>query len=170
MRFGSASDTREVTIARDNTIAKSAHQLVDGLSGGMLSILREAVQSYGGTRASQSATSLAYYGMLSLFPLLLPLLAIASFFLERSGKPFSLNSQLDQCSQYIIRYATGRAYAGSRGLPFLQRSAEKLASSSAKGQAVSEEVGSLWLGPQVTCVLNCPCPWSGRSSQEAGLH
>jgi membrane protein len=54
----------------------------DELSGGALSILKDAIQQFGDTRASQAAAGMAYYALFSLFPLLLFLVAAGSFILE----------------------------------------------------------------------------------------
>jgi membrane protein len=47
-------------------------------SGGTLAIVRDAVESYGETKASQAAAGLAYYVFFSLFPLMLVLVAAAT--------------------------------------------------------------------------------------------
>jgi membrane protein len=54
----------------------------DGLSGGVLSILKDAIQRFGEARASQAAAGMAYYALFSLFPLLLFLVAAGSFVLD----------------------------------------------------------------------------------------
>jgi membrane protein len=54
----------------------------DGLSGGVLSILKGAIQRFGEARASQAAAGMAYYALFSLFPLLLFLVAAGSFVLD----------------------------------------------------------------------------------------
>jgi len=47
-----------------------------------LKILKQALTTFSGTRASQAAASLAYYAIFSLFPLLLLLVAGGSYFLN----------------------------------------------------------------------------------------
>jgi len=47
-----------------------------------LKILKQAITTFSGTRASQAAASLAYYAIFSLFPLLLLLVAGGSYFLN----------------------------------------------------------------------------------------
>lgn len=54
----------------------------DDLSGGALSILQEAFDSFGEAQAAHVAAALAYYTMFSLFPLLLALIAAGSFCVE----------------------------------------------------------------------------------------
>lgn len=51
-------------------------------SGGRLDILKKTLETFGETRASQAAASLAYYAFFSLFPLLLVLVAGGSYFLN----------------------------------------------------------------------------------------
>ena len=51
-------------------------------SGGRLDILKNALESFADTRASQAAAGLAYYAFFSLFPLLLVLIAGGSYFLN----------------------------------------------------------------------------------------
>ncbi|MGB7875757.1 MAG: YihY/virulence factor BrkB family protein [Anaerolineales bacterium] len=55
---------------------------VNQVSRGRLDILKNALGTFGDTRASQSAASLAYYAFFSLFPLLLVLISGGSYFLN----------------------------------------------------------------------------------------
>lgn len=55
---------------------------VNQVSGGRLEILKNALGTFGDTRAAQSAASLAYYAFFSLFPFLLVLIAGGSYFLN----------------------------------------------------------------------------------------
>lgn len=57
------------------------HRLDDG-SGGWLGVIKDAFERFGEMRASQAAAALAYYAFFSLFPLLLVLVGISSFFLK----------------------------------------------------------------------------------------
>ena len=52
------------------------------LSGGRLAILKNTLETFSKTRASQAAASLAYYTFFSLFPLLLVLIAGGSYLLN----------------------------------------------------------------------------------------
>jgi len=54
----------------------------DRVSGNRLDILKDAIETFTVTRASQAAASLAYYVIFSLFPLLLVLISAGSFFLD----------------------------------------------------------------------------------------
>jgi membrane protein len=73
-----------------------AYQWVDGLTGGGLGILRDAVECFGEAHAAHVAAGLAYYTVFSLFPLLLAMIAAGSFFLE---------GELVQ--QQVVRSVTG---------------------------------------------------------------
>jgi membrane protein len=52
------------------------------LSGNRLVIIRDALASFSEARGSQAAASLAYYAILSLFPLLLVVIVAASYFVD----------------------------------------------------------------------------------------
>jgi YihY family inner membrane protein len=51
-------------------------------SGGVLGIVRRTAEQVGDKRVSQAAASIAYYALFSLFPLLLFLIVIVSFFVD----------------------------------------------------------------------------------------
>ena len=63
--------------------AKTGYHRINSLSKGTLGILVRTVQSFSQENAAEAATSIAYYTLFSLFPLLVFLITIASFFLER---------------------------------------------------------------------------------------
>jgi len=52
------------------------------LTKGWIGILRAAIMSFSDARASEAAASIAYYTFFSIFPLLILLVALGSFFLE----------------------------------------------------------------------------------------
>lgn len=58
------------------------YQSINHFSGGRLAILRDALATFSNARASHSAAGLAYYAMFSLFPLMLALIALGSYFLD----------------------------------------------------------------------------------------
>ncbi|HEX6269773.1 MAG TPA: YhjD/YihY/BrkB family envelope integrity protein, partial [Anaerolineales bacterium] len=60
---------------------KELYQNINDLSGDRLNILKTALESFSETRAAESAASLAYYALFSLFPLLLLFIALGSYFL-----------------------------------------------------------------------------------------
>jgi membrane protein len=60
----------------------AVYRRVNGATGGALDILRDAFDHFGESKAPHVAAGLAYYSMFSLFPMLLALIAVGSFFLE----------------------------------------------------------------------------------------
>jgi len=74
---------------------KELYQNINHLSGDRLDILRNALDSFSETRAAESAASLAYYAMFSLFPLLLLFIAAGSYFLD-SAQMYETVTQLAQ--------------------------------------------------------------------------
>lgn len=62
---------------------KSLYQRADHVSGNRLDIVKDAIGTFTITRASQASAGLAYYVIFSLFPLLLLLISVGSFFLDR---------------------------------------------------------------------------------------
>jgi len=58
-------------------------QKLNQLSGGTLGIIRRAFDSFGKNRGPEAAASIAFFMLFSLFPLMLFLIAGASFLLER---------------------------------------------------------------------------------------
>lgn len=61
---------------------KAVYERANDLSGGSLDIMRNAVQRFSDARAPEAAASMAYYAVFSLFPLLLVLVGVGSFFLK----------------------------------------------------------------------------------------
>jgi membrane protein len=64
--------------------ARAGYRLANRISKGTIGILVRAVRTFVEENAAEAATSLAYYTLFSLFPLLVFLITIASFFLERN--------------------------------------------------------------------------------------
>jgi len=62
---------------------KSFYRRVNHFTGGVLDILRWAVQRFGTQRGSEAAASLAYYAFFSIFPMLLVFIVIGSFFIDQ---------------------------------------------------------------------------------------
>lgn len=58
------------------------YQNANRFSRGRLDVLRDALATFSNARASQSAASLAYYAIFSLFPLMLTFVVIGSYFLD----------------------------------------------------------------------------------------
>ena len=63
---------------QDQTQLQLLYAKANEWSGGTLRILRDALERFGETRATQAAASLAYYIFFSLFPLLLVLISLTS--------------------------------------------------------------------------------------------
>jgi len=57
---------------------------LDRLPGLIIRIVRDTFRSMAHARASEAAASIAYYGLFSLFPLVIIMIVIGSFFLQRS--------------------------------------------------------------------------------------
>jgi membrane protein len=62
--------------------ARTAYRRANQLSGGVLGILRETIESFANARGSEAAASMAYYTLFSLFPLLLAVVSAGSYFLD----------------------------------------------------------------------------------------
>ncbi|MFN2155251.1 MAG: YihY/virulence factor BrkB family protein [Anaerolineae bacterium] len=81
-------------------------QRANKASGGLLGILQQAFESFGGARGPQAAAAIAYFAMFSLFPLLLALVAGGSFFLQSQrafNQAVGLVSDVIPVSQTLIR-------------------------------------------------------------------
>ncbi len=62
----------------------SFYQQADDFTGGVLEIFRVAIQRFGQERGPEAAAALAYYAFFSIFPMLLAVIAVGSFFMDRS--------------------------------------------------------------------------------------
>jgi membrane protein len=74
---------------------KELYQNINHLSGDRLDILKNTLESFAETRAAESAASLAYYAIFSLFPLLLLFIAVGSYFMD-SAEMYKTVTQLTQ--------------------------------------------------------------------------
>jgi membrane protein len=63
--------------------AQATYRHANRLSGGVLGIIRDAIEGFTQARGSEAAASMAYYTLFSLFPLLLALVAAGSYLLDR---------------------------------------------------------------------------------------
>ena len=61
---------------------KEFYQTISISNDGKFSVLKNAFKTFSNSRAPQAAASLAYYAIFSLFPLLIILIAVSSFFLN----------------------------------------------------------------------------------------
>lgn len=63
---------------------KSFYFLLDDFTGGVPEILRVAFQRFALARGSEAAASLAYYAFFSIFPMLIVVIVVGSFFVDRN--------------------------------------------------------------------------------------
>ena len=62
---------------------KSTYHQADNMSGGVIGIIRNTIQRFTQERGAEAAASLAYYSFFSLFPLVLVIIVVGSFFVDR---------------------------------------------------------------------------------------
>jgi membrane protein len=72
----------EERIGKLKSTGRQFYNLLDRLSGGVLGILVEAVMGFTKSRGPEAAASITYFLLFSIFPLLLSIVAIGSYFLE----------------------------------------------------------------------------------------
>ena len=134
--------------ARLNTLVRRA----DELSGGTLSILQDAMERFGETRAPEAAAGMAYYALLSLFPLLLVLVAVSSFFLRQ-----------EQARQEVVLFIT-QAIPISEGL--ITRNIEQILELRGTVGLIGL-VGALWSATAIFSILarNVNLAWSKTESR-----
>lgn len=74
------------------------YQNANDFTGGVLEIFRVAIQRFGKERGPEAAAALAYYAFFSIFPMLLAVIAVGSYFMDRSV----VQSQLLNLLQGVI--------------------------------------------------------------------
>jgi YihY family inner membrane protein len=74
----------EKTLNKIKQFLQPIYFKADEFTGGVLEILRIAVKRFGEERGSEAAASLAYYAFFSIFPMILVLIVIGSFFVDRT--------------------------------------------------------------------------------------
>lgn len=62
---------------------KSTYHQADKFSGGVLGIIQNTIQRFTQERGAEAAASLAYYIFFSLFPMVLVIIVVGSFFVDR---------------------------------------------------------------------------------------
>lgn len=125
---------------------------VDRLSGGALSIIQDAMERFGDTRAPEAAAGMAYYALLSLFPLLLVLVSVGGFFLRQ-----------EQARQEVVFFIT-QAIPISENL--IARNIDQILE--LRGTVgVIGLVGALWSATAVFSILarNVNLAWSETESR-----
>jgi membrane protein len=96
----------ETAIASLQDRVEATFQRVNDLSGGRLSIVKDAVDSFNEARGSEAAAGMAYYAIFSLFPLSLTLVAIGSLVLDKQqimAQVISLVSQAFPVARGLIK-------------------------------------------------------------------
>jgi membrane protein len=131
---------------------KDAYKTADRLSGGLLGLLKDSFRRFGDARAPEAAASMAYYAFFSLFPLMLTLIALGSFFLER-----------EQASQQVVEFVV-------QGIPISRELIERNVKQvlDLRGTVgVVGLVGLLWSATGVFSVLahNVNRAWSEAESR-----
>lgn len=71
------------TITKIRKSLKSFYDRLNEMSGGVLDIIRSAIDRFSQERGSEAAASLAYYAFFSIFPMLLVIIVVGSFFVDR---------------------------------------------------------------------------------------
>jgi membrane protein len=130
----------------------SLAERADELSGGALSIVQDAMKRFGETRAPEAAAGMAYYALLSLFPLLLVLVAVSGFFLRQ-----------EQARQEVVSFIT-QAIPISEGL--ITRNIEQILRLRGTVGLVGL-VGALWSATAVFTILvrHVSLAWSNTESR-----
>ena len=72
------------TLIKIKQSLQKAYFKVDEITGGVPEILRIAVKRFGEERGPEAAASLAYYAFFSIFPMILVIIVIGSFFVDRN--------------------------------------------------------------------------------------
>lgn len=93
---------------------ETTYQQINATTGGRLGIVRQAVDGFGAARGSQAAASMAYYTLLSLFPLLLVLTITMSLFVDIASAQTLILTVLDEIlpeaatfNQFIVDIVDG---------------------------------------------------------------
>ncbi|MFN2305208.1 MAG: YihY/virulence factor BrkB family protein [Anaerolineales bacterium] len=63
---------------------KSLYERLNEMSGGVLEIIRSTIERFSQERGAEAAASLAYYAFFSIFPMLLVIIVVGSFFVDRN--------------------------------------------------------------------------------------
>jgi membrane protein len=71
------------TISKIRQTLQATYERLNEMSGGVLEIIRSAIDRFSQERGSEAAASLAYYAFFSIFPMLLVIIVVGSFFVDR---------------------------------------------------------------------------------------
>jgi membrane protein len=78
------------------TTIQSVYQSVNHRSGGVVDIILTAGKSFDEQHGAEAAASISYYSLFSMFPLLLFLVSILGFFIEKLGAPIEIAELITQ--------------------------------------------------------------------------
>jgi membrane protein len=78
------------------TTIQSVYQRVNHRSGGVVDIILTAGKSFDEQHGAEAAASISYYSLFSMFPLLLFLVSILGFFIEKLGAPIEIAELITQ--------------------------------------------------------------------------
>jgi membrane protein len=78
------------------TTIQSVHQRVNHRSGGVVDIILTAGKSFDEQHGAEAAASISYYSLFSMFPLLLFLVSILGFFINKIGAPIEIAELITQ--------------------------------------------------------------------------
>lgn len=69
---------------------RSAFEWINQKSGGVISIFLTTIKQFDKQHGAEAAGSIAYFGVFSLFPILLFLVSVLGYFLEKIGSPIEI--------------------------------------------------------------------------------
>ena len=78
------------------TTIQSVYQSVNHRSGGVVDIILTAGKSFDEQHGAEAAASISYYSLFSMFPLLLFLVSILGFFINKIGAPIEIAELITQ--------------------------------------------------------------------------
>lgn len=78
------------------TTIQSVHQRANHRSGGVVDIILTAGKSFDEQHGAEAAASISYYSLFSMFPLLLFLVSILGFFINKIGAPIEIAELITQ--------------------------------------------------------------------------
>ena len=78
------------------TTIQSVYQKVNHRSGGVVDIILTAGKSFDEQHGAKAGASISYYSLFSMFPLLLFLVSILGFFIEKLGAPIEIAELITQ--------------------------------------------------------------------------
>ena len=87
------------------TTIQSVYQRVNHRSGGVVDIILTAGKSFDEQHGAEAAASISYYSLFSMFPLLLFLVSILGFFINKIGAPIEIAELITQAipiSRYLV--------------------------------------------------------------------